>query len=63
MGTIGSIISIISAIIQIWKLIGTLKTQSLLNSITKGVEQQKNAKTPEEKSAAAKNMVDLISRL
>ena len=63
MATIGAIISIISAIIQLFKLFGAIKTQNLLNSITKGVEQQKKAVTPEEKHAAAKNMVDIISRL
>lgn len=63
MGTIGSIISIISFVISLIKTLGLLKTQKLLNDISNGTEQMKGAKTPEAKSEAAKTMVDLISRL
>jgi hypothetical protein len=63
MGTIGSIISIIAAVIQLIKTLGLIRTKTFLNDVHSGTEEMKKAVTPEAKSAAAKTMVDLISRL
>jgi hypothetical protein len=42
-GTIGSIISIIAAVIQLIKTLGAIKTQKLLSDIHGGTEEMKKA--------------------
>ena len=66
MGIISIITSIISLIKMVMDLIGFIKQNQLQNwlkDLSDTVAAMKNAKTPEDKTNAAKSMVDVISRL